>query len=244
MKSIRIGIFSFLLLLTLFSCPSVVTIEGHVHAVNVDLPKSHDIYLVLYDPASSSTYQITTKLKADGRFKFRSRYHDMLLVDIRITSNYYSLNPILLNSKPIRLAPGDYVYLEDLYLSSKFTLSLADVSEQFSSPDKISFSWDAIEITDYYVVYIFKGDGDEKKTITVFITKEPFFSYSTSAELIPYDIKMTPTEVALHAPFFRIREPMENGQYSIYVAAIKETTRSTETTAAGSKEYTISVKGP
>lgn len=227
-----------LLTLTLFSCSSAAKVTGTINAVNVDIPKSITVDFVLYNSVSSVTKKISTKVQPNGNFKVRIKANEMYLVHVSVPSNHYSLSDDWLLSEPIQLKSGQNILLEDLYLSSRFSVTSDHGMSRISSIEEMSFSWDPVELADFYAVHFSEsiGNGD---LVFLHITKDPEFSGSSKAPLISFDTKMTPIEFSQNVPFFRIKEKVESGQFQFRVVAVKKTSKGFESIIAESEKYTI-----
>ena len=221
--------------------------------MNTEIPKWLEVQLTLWNSIDNSTKTISTKLRSSGKFIARVRHEntDSNLYLILISpswkiylpdSDRYSLSSewrFGSNFLQFHLKPGKDIYVEDLFLSVPFPLTISDT--QISSFSDINLSWEPIKFADYYGVFI-KEATEEDEYVVTYVTEEPVFSGASSAKLVPYDIKMSAEEVIQNAPFFTISKHIESGQYTVSILAAKKTTTGMASIIARSEEYSVTIR--
>ena len=97
-------------LIFLFSCSTTIIIEGKIEPVNVDHYSDLNIDIVLFDPESSDTVKVSSKLHNDGSFSARSSKDGYYIVHVDIPSSNYTIsdswllhNPVQLIHRPVHL---------------------------------------------------------------------------------------------------------------------------------------------
>lgn len=238
MKSIKILALFQVSFFLFVSCSLSTQINGVVTAVNVDIPEGTELDLVMFDAVNSETYHLTSTMGPDGSFSAKVKQDGALLIFIDVKDDKYSLSSNWLQNHPIEIVAGKKIEVRDLYLAIDFPLEITNVSSQISSINDIELKWNKIEIADYYAVYVI--DEKEEDSLRVLLaTKDSFYKPDETVKLIPFDIKMTASEITLTAPFFRKNEAFAAGSSTIHVAAIKEIQDDLEMIIARSERVSI-----
>ncbi len=220
------------------SCSAGTLIEGKVETINIEIPSDLNIDFVLFNPNKSNTVKVSGILKQDGSFRLKSNKEGYYLVHIDIPSSDYKISDSWLLNDPVQLISGHSIYLEDLYLSTKFVLNTN--INNIESIGELKFSWDHITYADYYAVYINKENQDNE-LVLLYVTSEPNFTDALALKTIPFDKKMSSGEISQNAPFLRIKKQIGEGSYRIHVAAIKEIKGGLETIIARSETISFTI---
>jgi len=254
MRSLTYIIFSLLLSFVLFSCSPATTIKGYVQEVNVEIPRWLKVNLMIWNSVDNSTKTISTKLRPNGKFIAKVREDDnngsMYLVFIDLTSTRFTrdmpsytlstgqfFGPIFTQ---FQLEPGKDIYVEELFLSIPFSVTMNDT--QVVSFNDLSFSWDPIKFADYYIVF-FGKEPEKNEAVVSYTTEDPIFLGTVAAKTLPYGTKMSVEEVIQNAPYFILKEQIGTGQYTVSITAYnKGATMNSQSIIAVSKEYSVRIE--